>query len=119
MARPIRNPEEWGRNEIHKAAGRAAAILLGQLEDCRAAMRTCLKIAEASKTDSDYAEQHINLAVRLAMASARLADALARARGETLQNIRVERGAPELGDTKAALRSHGPITPVNAPNKGL
>lgn len=119
MARPIRNPEEWGRNEIHKAAGRAAAILLGQLEDCRAAMRTCLEIAEASKTNSDYAEQHINLAVRLAMASARLADALARARGETLQNIRVERGVAESGDAKGALRSHGPITPVNAHNKGL
>jgi hypothetical protein len=112
MPRVKRTPEELGRIDTGRAAGQASVILLGQLEDCGAAMRTCLDAPANAGEDGDAADYYFGIATRLAEVSSRLADSITRTRGETLHNIRVERRSETDGNTKGATRSVVPNVPI-------
>jgi hypothetical protein len=83
-----------GDDRLNRTAGDAAALLTEQLAGFGAATRACLSRWEnANSDDTDDADYYLNSAVRLAEASAKLGDAVARMKSESRQHISVERVA--------------------------
>ena len=111
MPRVKLTPQEAGAAIVHKASAEAATVLLSQLESCNDAMQSCLAAAvsarEARDSDENY---YFNMAIKLAGISARLAEAIAKTKGETAQHIRVERDRIK---EEGATRSSVPNVPKN------
>ena len=88
--------------KIDHAAGEVAAGLAAELEACRQAIDYCIKTA-CDETLGDYdanREGNLESASKLMLASAALAGALAKLKGEFHQRITVKREEPAEGAGK-------------------
>ena len=84
--------------------GDAALMLTGQVEACSKAVHACLRLwGGANNTDSDDADYYLRSAMQLAETSARLAEAIAKVKGELHQHIRVERSGGKEGASRSVV----------------
>ena len=92
MPRKILSPEDARLAQVYKAAGEATSMLAGEIEMCQQALRESLdRAAQQTMKYDSRAPDHFYQAMQLVEASAKLAEALAKVKGEVHQHIRIER----------------------------
>jgi hypothetical protein len=99
-------PEVAASKAIDAAHEAAAALLVRKMQVCESTMRSCLATWEARKGDEylSRADFFFDKAVEMADATVRLAEALAKVKGEMRQHIRVQRDAGTGKTARTALR---------------
>ena len=109
MARKKRGETGDLKTKLNKTTGDAAAMLTEQMEMFGKAARATLQIwlENIGNEEFDDADYYVRTAAQLAQVSAKLGEAIARMKSQSLQHIKVER-----------LAQRSPIAPSSAPPDG-
>ena len=96
-----------GADRLSLAVAEAARILCGDLAACSKMMRLYLDVATATE-DYDERSAHVQDAVALVGAEAKLGEAIAQVRSEKRQHIQVERNAQSTANAPQKAPNSAP-----------